>query len=210
DDPDRLAARPRLLAEPAGDHPRAGCDLPGRLPGRPQSVSPAARRARLASRPALSQPGDLPAGPQSFSPSVLRPTPDGRRCAWHRPVGTDRRRADRRGAPARVDAGLVRALDALSVDRQYRADLLCLRLGIVAAGGWFSGDLPGAGRDGSAAGRDLDVPLVALPGGVRRRPDPAPRRSVLAGPHLPLPPSRDPADAQSAQLVLPQPAEAPP
>ena len=50
----------------------------------------------------------------------------------------------------------------------------------------------------------LLYPLARVPGGVRGRPDQAPRRSLLARPHVHGLPPRDPADAEPAELVLPQ------
>ena len=54
----------------------------------------------------------------------------------------------------------------------------------------------------------LAVPLAAVPGGARRGAHQAARRSLLARPHLPRLPPRDPADAESAELVLPPAAAA--
>src|SRR5436309_594661 len=47
----------------------------------------------------------------------------------------------------------------------------------------------------------MDGPLDRVPRNVRRGTDQAPRRPLLARLHLPRLPLRNPADAQSAQLV---------
>ena len=105
------------------------------------------------------------------------------------------------------DALLARAVGAVPVDRQRRADLLRLRLGVAAAGGRLPGDLPRQ-RTGRRPRSWCCWPasLAAVPGRVRRRADQAARRSVLARPDLPGLPPRDPADARPAELVLPPPA----
>ena len=52
----------------------------------------------------------------------------------------------------------------------------------------------------------LGVPVAAVPARVRRRAHQAARRPVLAGPHLPAVPPRDPAHAEPAQPAVPPPA----
>src|SRR5438552_58610 len=66
--------------------------------------------------------------------------------------------------------------------------------------------VPRTGPRGAPGAGDVARAVAPLPGGVRRRPDQAPRRPVLAGPHVPAVPPRDPTDAQPAELVVPSPA----
>ena len=88
------------------------------------------------------------------------------------------------------------------------ASVVLLRLGDAAARGRLPRDLPGQRQRRTAAARADRPALAAVPGRVRRRADQAARRPVLARPHLPVLPPRDPADARPVQLVLPPAAEA--
>ena len=105
-----------------------------------------------------------------------------------------------------ADAGLVRAVGAVPVDRQRRAAVLRLRLGVAAAGGRRPRRLPRTGRHRPADPGRPPGAVAAVPGRVRRRADQDPRRRLLAEPDLPPLPPRDPADARPVQLVLPPPA----
>src|SRR5207248_9475933 len=104
------------------------------------------------------------------------------------------------------EAGLVRDLGAVPLECQHRSNLLRLWLGVTAAGRRIFRDLPGAGGDGAPTCRHLDVSLAPLSSRIRRRPDQDSGRSLLARSNLPRLPPRDPADAESAQLVLSPPA----
>src|SRR4029079_12567907 len=106
------------------------------------------------------------------------------------------------------------ALAALPVVRPCRAHVLRLRLGDPAPGDGVPRHLPRA----SAAPRTIRAPyapvsrrdrpaaVAPLPPDARGRPHQAPRRSLLARPHLHGLPLRDPARAEPAVLVLPPPA----
>src|SRR5207244_12518953 len=84
----------------------------------------------------------------------------------------------------------------------YLTGLLRLRLGDAAPLGGFSCDLPRQRPHGADRVAELGVSLAALSRDVRRRPDQATRRSLLAQLHLPGLLLRDAADAEPAQLVL--------
>src|SRR4029453_15012357 len=99
-----------------------------------------------------------------------------------------------------VDAGLVRPVGALPVDRQRWADLLRLRLGVAPVGGRVPGGLPGAHRRPPAAAGDHPAALAAVPRRVRGGPHQDARRQVLAAADLPRLPHRTPPDATPPTL----------
>ena len=118
------------------------------------------------------------------------------------------RRAHRRSAArwrvlaaAAVWAALWRAL---SLVRQRRPDVLRLRLGdrCCCEVGFFT-IFAGASRTAPNMLADLDLAMDAVPPDVRRRPDQAARRCVLARSDVPGLLLRNAADAQPAELVFP-------
>src|SRR5579864_8264940 len=203
-----LAPGSRVLAEPSRHLARPRRCLSDRLPGRSQSVSGVAGRARIVARSRVHQADPIWPNAEPLLSSLLGCPDPGGVDGGHSSVGGDRRRPARDGAGNRLDAGLVSALDPVSVDSQHRSDLLRVWMGVPASRGRLSRHLSGAGHHRPAHRRDLDVSLVAVSGGVWSRPDQAARRSLLARSHLPQLPPRDPADAESTQLVLPPSAEA--
>ena len=150
------------------------------------------------------------AGPPSlfhlrYSDRLLPWSSPGRRSGWPPPPSPALPDGRPLGAGCRWPSGPC-SVGALPVDRQRRPDLVRLRLGVAAARGRLPRHLPRAGRDGPARPGPVAVRLAAVPRRVRRRADQAARRPLLARPHLPRLPPRDPADARPAQLVLPPPA----
>src|SRR5207247_852757 len=103
----------------------------------------------------------------------------------------------------------------LPVVRERRPDLLRLWLGDAAPRDRLPGGLPGAPRpalalppEHAAVTRgDRPAALADLPPDVRSGADQAAGRPLLAGPHLPLLPLRDPAQPEPA-LLVPAPAPA--
>ena len=80
------------------------------------------------------------------------------------------------GAAAAHDAGLVRAVGAVPVDRQRRPDVLRLRLGDAPARGRLPGHLPRQRRSRAAVAGHPAVPLARVPGRVRSGAHQASRR----------------------------------
>ena len=187
----------------SGPRPR----LPGRVPGRAEPVPGAAGRARPAARaPFLAR--SASGTHQPFSSPLLRPLLRG--VAWLGVV-----------LSAALVVGLPQAGPLLAPMLVWLV-LWVLYLSIVNIGqsstgfGWesllleagFLAIFLGNARDRPALPGPAAVPLARVPGRARRRADQAARRPLLARPHLPGLPPRDPADAEPAQLVLPPPAEA--
>src|SRR5439155_9865141 len=188
--------------------------LPGRLPCDAQPVPAPPRRTRFAPGAGLHPCRPLPrlADPLS-SIRLFGSQAPRRRLDRRRPVGGRHHRLVRRRRlpdPVRIDADLRDAVGALSLDRERRPDLLLVRLGVAPAGSRLPHDLPGSGHDDAAVQPHRAHALASVPRRVRRRAHQDARGPVLARPDLPLLPPRDSADAQSAELVLPPPAEAPP
>src|SRR5260221_9980430 len=103
-----------------------------------------------------------------------------------------------------------RALGALHVVRAHWPGLVFLRVGNSTSGNGLSGyfPLPAPGRPAVSAAPTaqrchLVVSLADLPNHAWRGADQAARRSLLAGPDLPVLPLRNPAASQSAKLVAP-------
>src|SRR5262249_31154303 len=125
-------------------------------------------------------------------------------------VTRDAVRRFRSRAALALHGGVVRTLGGLSLDRQRRADLLRVRLGIDAGRGWLLRCVPRALAHGSVL-RPRPAPAVdAGPRRGLRGLDQAAPRPLLARADLPLLPLRNAAAPQSAQLVFPSPAEAAP
>ena len=184
---------------------RAGCSsggsryLPDRVSRRGEPVRAAARRARAPAGPRGSS-----RGPFSASPSLFFFAPTDRafriaRLARRRAVACSRSPASpqRRSALAQRPR-LGGAVDAVSLVRQRRTDILRLRLGDRCC------SRPDSSRSSSAAQRrrqtswlHLDLPVDAVPADVRRRPDQDARRPVLARSDVPRLLLRDAADART-------------
>src|SRR5439155_17428937 len=79
------------------------------------------------------------------------------------------------------------------------------RLGDAAARDRLPRGVPRSVLGRAAGDRALPAPVAAVPRRVRRGDDQAPRRSLLARPHVPPVPPRDAADAERVELVLPPP-----
>src|SRR5581483_12460376 len=75
-------------------------------------------------------------------------------------------------------------------------------MGIYSAGSLLLCDFPWRRPDGASANSNLAFSLAFVPHHVRRRIDQAARRSLLARSHVPELLLRDPAHAQSAELVF--------
>ena len=105
--------------------------------------------------------------------------------------------------PLVLHAGVGHALGHLSFLRECGPDLLRLRLGINAARSRLPRDFSGQQPHRAARHPDLAPALDGVPRDVRRRPHQAARRPLLAQPHLSRLPLRDPAHAESAELVFP-------
>src|SRR5205807_2113914 len=131
----------------------------GRLPPRPEPVSPALLRPRL-----LRGRADRPGGQRDPARRTSRPA-----AWWDRRVGRD-------GA-----LGVV--VGAVPVDRQRWPGLVLVRLGVAAAGSGLPRDLPRTGEHRPTSTSGVVAVLAAVPGRVRRRTDQNPWRPVLAGPH---------------------------
>src|SRR5699024_12745201 len=86
---------------------------------------------------------------------------------------------DRGPAPGRslvgAHARLPRAVRSVPLDRQRRAGLLRVRLGVAAVGSGVPSRVPRFSPDGSAARDALRLPVVAVPGRVRGGADQAAR-----------------------------------
>jgi hypothetical protein len=104
--------------------------------------------------------------------------------------------------PGRACSG-GRAVGAVPQLRQRRAGLVRVRVGVAAARGRLPRDLPRRQRRRPACAGPVAVPVAAVPRRVRRRADQDAGRPVLAGPHLPAVPPRDPAAARPVVLVVP-------
>src|SRR5215471_21483677 len=97
-------------------------------------------------------------------------------------------------------AGLVAAV---SFTRERRAKLLRIRMGIHAAGGRVLHGIYGTALDVAFAHSRFSSSLDALSNRIRRRPDQAASRPLLARADLPLLPLRNTTPSQPAELVLP-------
>src|SRR6185503_16636991 len=98
---------------------------------------------------------------------------------------------------------LARDVGALPIDRQRRAGLLRIRLGVDAAGGGLLRRVPRARPSPGAVDPDPRAALDAVPHGGRRRSHQAARRSVLARSDVPLLPPRNAADAEPPERAVP-------
>ncbi len=101
-------------------------------------------------------------------------------------------------------------LDTLSLVRPYRAAVVRLRLGDPALRNRLPRDLPRSALRSAAVpvssaigSRALALALARAPHPPRRGADQAARGSLLARPHLPRLPLRDPADPQSFEPSVP-------
>src|SRR3954463_1127600 len=180
---------------------RAG--LSSRLRERARPVPRAAGRARAAPRSSLSGSDAVPGRAEPLPPGLLRPRASGGGVERCPPRRGDRARTPRRRPALGVCARLAGALGALPLYRQRGATVLLVRLGKSPARSGVPRRLPGKRPYTSAPSDTLPLPLARRPGGARRGTDQAPGRSLLAGSHLSRLPPRDPADAESAQLVCP-------
>ena len=141
----------RILAGAAGLPAHAGRSLSGRVPRGGPAVPGADRGARHAAGARVRRTGAVPRGALGLSTGTTRTASSrcGRgagRC-WPRRVAA--------GAADAVPlwaamAAVGRAVGAVSVDRERRADLVRLRLGVAAAGGGLAGGVPRQRRDRSA------------------------------------------------------------
>ncbi len=182
----------------------------GRIPRRFRVRGPAVSRPDRYARDAAG--AEIPCAPvilvlaKSLPPallrSLLRRSLLGRRGGLRCDGGGTRRRRTAVAGHARMAC----AVGAVPVDRERRADLVLVRLGVAAARGGTAGGLRRQRRRRPSRGRDVADTLAAVPRRVRRRSDQAARRSVLARPLVSGLPPRDAADAGPAQLVLPPPA----
>ena len=182
-----------------------GLDLPDRVPGGAEPVPRPARRARPAARAPRSSGGRASGeAPEPVPPPLLRPASprssrgSGPCCRAAMVAGPAAG-----GAALAPDARLARPLGAVSLDRQRRPALLRFGWESLLLEAGFLAIFLGNARTAPPLPVLLLFRWLAVPGGVRRGADQAPRRSVLARPHLPGLPPRDPADAEPAQLVLP-------
>ncbi len=75
-------------------------------------------------------------------------------------------------------------------------------MGVDFSGVLLFRDVPGQFQGHAAADLHLAIPMAAVPDHVRRRTDQNARGPVLAGPDMPQLLLRNPADAQSFELVL--------
>src|SRR6266545_7521072 len=205
---DGLVRGSRVLAEPLRVRARARRDLPRRVPRRAQPVPAFARRTGAAARTALRAHGAVPRRAEPVPLPLLGPAARHGGVGRRGPGGERGHRAAAGRPAVGVDARVVRALGALPVDRQRGPDLLLVRLGIAAVRGRSAGGLPRRRAHGAADSRGVPDALAAVPAGVRRRAHQVARRPLLARPHVPPLPPRDPAEAEPAELVLPPPAGA--
>lgn len=129
------------------------------------------RRSRFGARRA-SFTCAIPIGCSPRSPGSARrcrrPSSSGRpmRCRWGR------------------DGDVVRAVGALSVDRQRRADLVLVRVGVVAPRDRVPDDLSRQPRRGAPGAHVVDGPIAVVPGRIRCGADQVARRSLLARPDM--------------------------
>src|SRR5712692_5481134 len=196
-----LARGAGLLAGAPGGRARHRRDLFRRVPGRAPAVHPALGRARPPAGDAVHRVRAVPDLTEPVPPALLRPPAPHVRLGGPRP-----QRARRRGYPRLLaargrTAPLDRAVGALPLDRERRSDLLQLRLGDAAPRGRLPRDLPRPRLDPHSARARLPPAVARVPPRVRRGAHQDARRRVLARPHLPLLPPRDPADAEPPELV---------
>src|SRR5699024_4070544 len=120
------------------------------------------------------------------------------------------RGCDRGPAPDRsvvgANARLPRAVRAVPLDRQHRAGLLRVRLGVAAVGGSAPRRVLRYAADRGAARDAVRLPVVAVPGRLRGGAYQAALGSGVARPHRAGLPPPGPADARPLELVLPPPA----
>src|SRR5260221_1962686 len=203
-----MAAGGRLLAGASALPARPRGDLPGRVPRHAPSVPASPRRARAAAGAGVPRGGPFHGVAEHLSLALLRPLARDRVLDRSRAGGCGRARCPRSRADADRDARVVRAVGAVPVHRQRRADLLLVRLGDAALRDRIPRHLPRQRAGRADDPTRVPDPLAPLPRGVRRWADQDARRSMLARPHLPVLPPRDAANAQPAVLVLPPRAEA--
>src|SRR4030095_16889264 len=87
-------------------------------------------------------------------------------------------------------------------------DVLLVRLGVTAVRGGRAGDPPPRRPHRAAGAARVPDALAPVAARVPRAALQAARRPLLAGPHVPPLPPRDPADAEPVELVLPPPPRA--
>src|SRR5690606_4424775 len=182
--------------------------LRDRVRGGAAAVPAPARRARAAAGAAV--PGaDGPRRRADAVPvALLRPVAGGGGVGRAGGGARPGRGAAADRAALAADARVRRALPAVPVGGQRRAGVLRLRLGVAAAGGRLPRGVPGLRRRRGADAGAARLLLAAAAGRARRGADQDARRPVLARPHVPVLPPRDPADAGPVLGLLPRAAEA--
>src|ERR1700739_3689280 len=132
----------RILAGQPGAGARRRGHLPDRIRRGRATVPGAHRRARNTADTAISGRAVVLENAEPLSPALFRSAVRGRLLARRRGVGGHRRRRGRPGTAVGRDADVAGAVGALPFDRQRRADLVWVRLGVVAAGVRGFVDLP--------------------------------------------------------------------
>src|SRR5688572_10000965 len=203
-----MAGRARLRRRAGPVPARARAHLRHGVPRRRPAIPAAPRRARAPPRAALPRRGALRERAEPLPPPLLRPALRRRRLDRSRARARRPDRPHRSRAAPGGHARVARALGALPLDREYRPDLLLVRLGDAAPRSGLPRDLPRQRDDRDAAPARRARAVAPVPCRVRRGPDQDAGRSVLARSDVSLLPPRDAAHAEPPVLALPPPAEA--